>query len=327
ISNVNTAPVVVSRGYVRAPLESSKWISRTILINTRRDPMFTKGLVAKGQITLNGNNVTVDSFDSADPAYSSNGVYDASKRKDNGDVATNAGLTNALSTGNANIYGKASTGPGGTVGIGNNGAVGSLAWHSGGNSGIQPGYSSDDMNVSFPDVKLPFSGGFLPGGGGGNQYVISVSGDYRVSSITGSVVVKSNVNARIIVDNNINITGSDKIVIESGAKLNLYMNGADAKIAGNGVVNQNGNASTFFYWGTPNNTSLSVNGNGAFTGVIYAPNADFTMNGGGGSAEDVTGASVTGTVKMNGNFNFHYDENLGRLNLTRGYIITAWNEL
>lgn len=326
ISN-GTYPVIFATANLRAPLKDEATIKRTLIVETRKDGLFTKGMVAKGQITLNGNNILVDSFDSADPSYSSNGVYVVSKRKDNGDVATNSGLVNSLASGNADIFGHVSTGPGGTVGIGNNGAIGDLAWHSGGNNGIKPGYFTDDMNVSFPEVTLPFNGGFTPGSATGYQYVIDFSGDFRVPNLSGSLLIKSNVQARLIVDSDINLTGQDKIIIQKGASLNLYMAGAVAKIGGNGVINQAGNATNFFYWGTTANTSLAVNGNGAFTGVIYAPNASFTMNGGGSSIEDVTGSSVSKTVQMNGSFNFHYDENLGRLDLNRGFVVTSWKEL
>jgi hypothetical protein len=326
ISN-GTFPVIYSTANLRAPIKDIR-ISRGVIVETRKDGLFTKGLVAKGQITLNGNNIIVDSFDSADPSYSSNGLYVVSRRKDNGDVATNSGLVNSLSSGNANIYGHVSTGPGGSVGIGNNGAIGNLAWQASGADGIQPGYFTDDMNVSFPDVTLPYGGGFPPSNATGYQYVMDFSGDYRVASISGSLLVKSNVQVRLVVESEINLTGQDKIVIQPGASLQLYMAGAVAKIGGNGVVNQGGNATNFFYWGTPGNTTLAVNGNGSFTGVIYAPNASFTMNGGGSSTlEDVTGASVSKTVQMNGNFNFHYDENLGRLDLNRGFIVTSWKEM
>jgi hypothetical protein len=326
ISNGIT-PVIYSTAFLRAPLNGD-YIRRTVKVETRRDGMFSKGMVAKGQITLNGNQIIVDSFDSQDPNYSTNGLYTASKRKANGDVATNSGLINALSTGNANIYGRVSTGPGGSVGIGNNGAIGNATWQASGVGGIQPGYFSDDMNVAFPDVTLPFGGGFPPGNAAGYQYVISSSGDYRIASLTGNLLVRSNVQARLIVDTEINMTGQDTITIQKGGSLNLYMAGASAKITGNGVINQSGNATNFFYWGTTNNTTLTINGNGAFTGVIYAPNASFTMNGGGNSSlEDMTGSSVTKTVQMNGSFNFHYDENLGRINLDRGFIVTSWTEL
>ncbi len=326
ISN-SVTPVVYSTAFLRAPINGDV-IRRTVKVETRRDGMFTKGMVAKGQITLNGNQIVVDSFDSIDPTYSSNGLYSVSKRKSNGDVATNSGLTNAVLTGNANIFGRVSTGPGGTIGIGNNGAVGDLAWQNSGVGGLQPGRFSDDMNVSFPDIALPYGGGNTPGNASGYQYVISSSGDYRINSLTGSLLIRSNVQARLIVESDISMTGQDKVKIESGAVLNMYMAGASAKLGGNGILNEAGNATNFFYWGTAANTTLTINGNGAFTGVVYAPNASFTMNGSGNSdLDDMTGASVTKTVHMNGNFNFHYDENLGRLKLDRGFIVTSWKEI
>lgn len=325
ISNT-AAPVVYSTAFMRAPVNGDV-IRRTVMVETRRDGMFTKGMVAKGQITLNGNNIVVDSFDSQDPNYSTNGLYLISKRKANGDVATNSGLVNSLLTGNANIFGHVSTGPEGTVGIGNNGAVGDLGWQNSGGKGIQPGSFADDMNVSFPDVTLPFVGGFNPGSATGYQYVIDFSGDFRITSLTGSLLVKSNVQARLIVDSEISLTGQDKITIQPGASLNLYMAGSTTKIGGGGVVDSSGNATNFFYWGTTNNTVITINGNGAFTGVIYAPNASYTMNGGGSSQEDMAGALITKSVQMNGDVGFHYDESLGRLYFNRGYIVTTWNEI
>jgi hypothetical protein len=64
------------------------------------------------------------------------------------------------------------------------------------------------------------------------------------------------------------------------------------------------------------------------TGIIYAPDAAFSMNGGGkSSTTDFIGARVTSTVNMNGRFNFHYDESLGDLIQSGGCQITSWSEL
>jgi len=134
-------------------------VARKVRITAGQRGLFAKGLVAKYNIDLNGNNIATDSFDSADPAYSTGGQYDVSKHKSHGDVATDSGLINSLSVGNANIAGSVSTGHGGSVSIGANGTVGDLAWVSSHN-GIQPGHSTDDMNVYFPDVKPPFTGGY-----------------------------------------------------------------------------------------------------------------------------------------------------------------------
>src|SRR5439155_15153717 len=130
--------------------------------------------------------------------------YDATKSRDNGDVATDSSVTNSMNVGNANIYGHVSTGPNGLVAIGANGAVGAKAWQAAGNKGIEPGWSSDDMNVFLPDVKAPFAGGFSPIGGIGLDGVhydyILTTGNWLISSGTfgGKVLVTGN--AALLVD-------------------------------------------------------------------------------------------------------------------------------
>jgi hypothetical protein len=135
-------------------------VARKVHVNAGQTGLFARGMVAKDKIDLHGNNIQTDSFDSSDPAFSTGGLYDVTKHKDNGDIATDSSLIDSLNLGNANIYGHVSTGPGGQVAIGANGSVGDSAWQASGSSGIQPGHSSDDMNVYFPDVKPPFGGGW-----------------------------------------------------------------------------------------------------------------------------------------------------------------------
>ncbi len=126
-------PVILATGYVLAPLSSSAnlnphYVRRTVRVRTRHDSMFSKPMLAKEKIDLNGKNIQTDSFDSADPLYNTNGQYDPSKTRDHGDIATNSGLVDSLKSGNARIKGHASTGPGGTVAIGSNGTIGSQDW-------------------------------------------------------------------------------------------------------------------------------------------------------------------------------------------------------
>lgn len=325
ISNVNP-PVVYAWARVPIPGKTGQFAKRSVVLHTRNEGLFARGLVAKEAIVLNGNNVKVDSFDSSDPSASTGGQYDPAKRKDNGHVATNLGIVNALSTGNATIFGTVATGPGGSVGIGSNGSVGNAAWIASGAAGVQPGKSNDDMNVSFPDVSTPPAGIYLPSPGSGVPVTIGSSGNYIMSGLSGSLLIGSNANVNLLVTDAINITGQKSIEIEPGGSLNLYMSGSTTKIAGNGVVNAGGNATNFAYWGTPSNTSVSINGNGTFSGIIYAPQADLTLNGGGSGVDDVSGASVSRTARLNGNFQFHYDENLGNLFKNRPFIVTSWNE-
>ncbi|MBM3879926.1 MAG: hypothetical protein FJ387_09440 [Verrucomicrobia bacterium] len=331
ISNINP-PVIYAQGYVRIPDSTNSIPPRTVRVTTMRNGMFRKGMVAKGYIDMSGNNIRTDSFDSTDPAYSTNGRYDPAKARDNGDVATNLTVTNSLNVGNADLYGHVSTGPGGTVSIGPNGAVGSKAWHDAGNQGIQPGWFTDDMNVSFPDVKPPFTAAPAPLGGrlcGTNYTYVLLNGNYMLSSlnISGHSKVVVTGKAKLYVTGNVSLSGQSYIYIAPNASLELYVGGSSASLAGNGVLNPNANALSFAYYGLPSNTSLSLSGNAAFTGVVYAPSAAFTLGGGGSTTYDFVGASVTGSVRLNGHFNFHYDENLGRVGPSIGFVITSWNEI
>ena len=51
------------------------------------------------------------------------------------------------------------------------------------------------------------------------------------------------------------------------------------------------------------------------------------LGGGGTSSYDFIGASVSRTVTMNGHFKFHYDENLRRIGMGRGFVPTNWKEV
>jgi len=77
----------------------------------------------------------------------------------------------------------------------------------------------------------------------------------------------------------------------------------------------------------PTVTSFDFNGNGEFTGVLVAPNANVRMNGGGHADNDFEGALVANSITMNGHFKFHYDESLGRKNASGRLLVTSWDEV
>jgi hypothetical protein len=304
-------PIIYSQGAVSSTLAPEDF-TRTIRVTTQKTAMFMKGMVAKDDIDLNGNNVETDSFDSKDPSSSTGGFYDPGKRKANGDVATNSSLENRLRIGNANIIGRVSTGPGGSVSIGSNGAVGSVEWHEDGNKGIMPGWSSDDMNVDFVDITLPFNSGNYPNSGtvnGENYEYVMGDGNFELNgfSLSGKKKIAITGNATLLVTDNISMAGQAAIEIKPGGSLTLYMTGSSARFSGQGIVNETGNALNFSYYGLPSNTSISMSGNAGFIGTIYAPDAAFTLGGGGSDTQDFIGATVTDSVKMNGHFNFHYE--------------------
>jgi len=402
VSGSTSSPIIESKGYVVKPLmfasrsgpllatipsipNSAEYLGRGVRARTQKQAIFSKGMVAKLSIDMNGNNIATDSFDSLDPLYSTNGLYVSTKTRDNGDVAVNASVTNSLNAGNANIKGNVAVGPGGTIAVGSQGSIGSAAWVNAGNQGIEPGHAANDMNVSFDDVDVPYAGGFMPNGGyysvvqsaaypvgttrvvrtnwvtssslpagallpittngnGGSRtytykayvyitptnssgtyynYVLEGGLNYQLpSGLSGSVLVLGDAN--IYVSSSCNLTG---LTIEWGKHLNLYSDAPSVSLSGNNTANSDGTADSFAFWGLPTCTSITFSGNAGFTGTIYAPSADFTMNGGGNNTTDFIGASITKTTRLNGHFNFHYDEALKLIGPSRGYIVTSWNEL
>jgi len=245
-------------------------------------------------------------------------------------VATNAGLVDSLSVGNANIRGHVSTGPGGSIAVGSNGAVGDKNWNST-QTGVEPTWSTDDANVDIPDAELPPNSIFIPASGGkyppltGTSYdFILTNGTYQASDFHGKVLVTGN--AVLLVTSTFNFSGSDGITINPGASLQVYVAAASASLGGSGVQNP-GDAISFIYYGLKSNTSLSFGGNSSFTGVIYAPYADFKLGGSGNGDYDFVGASVTKTVTLNGHFHFHYDESLASRFPIKKYVVISWNEL
>jgi hypothetical protein len=108
----STSPRIQSAGYVPAPLSPDKFISRVVEVGTTNPPsLFNYAIAANGSVKLSGNAV-VDGYDS------SLGNYDpVTNRNANGGIATNSKQPKAIDVGSASLYGKAVTGPGGTVSV------------------------------------------------------------------------------------------------------------------------------------------------------------------------------------------------------------------
>ena len=156
------------------------------------------------------------------------------------------------------------------------------------------------------------------------DYVLQ-SGDYYATALSGKVYVGGQ--ARLVLPNGLNMSGSDQIVLGNVGSLIIYVGGTSMTIGGNGVLNPKGFAGDFIVYCSPSVTDFTLNGNGEFTGVIVAPNADAKLNGGGNSVQDFIGALMVNSVQMNGHFKFHYDEALARMPSNGRFLITSWDEI
>jgi len=170
----------------------SPTVTRAVQVRTKRSVLFTKAMVAKHQIDMNGNGLVVDSFDSGNWNYSNYGKYDVTSRRSNGDVASNDTIANSIGGGNANVYGHVATGPNGTISIGSQGAVGSVAWQATHTGAIEPNndpadpgqvWSAHDSNFTFSDTTLAYSGG-LPLGAAAD--IVTTKSDISSNYVAGS---------------------------------------------------------------------------------------------------------------------------------------------
>jgi len=190
------------------------------------------------------------------------------------------------------------------------------------------GYQYSYYTYSYPTYTYNFANYATNSVTVTNHYDhVLYSGTYLYTgSSLGSVIVLGT--ASLALPNGLSMSGGDSLAIaNNGATLNVYCGGTSASISGNGVINQAGNAVNVIFYCMPTVTSVSFSGNGQFTGILVAPNANVTMNGGGSSNEDFSGALIAGSIHMNGHFKFHYDESLGRKPLFGRLLITSWDEI
>jgi hypothetical protein len=321
ISNVAsvpfTCPVFYSQGFVPAPLGQG-YISRLVqVIATNQPSIFSKAIAANGAVTMSGSAV-VDGYNS------SLGPYSLSNRTASGGIATNSRLNPAVNVGTADVYGQVETGPGGTVSVGG-GSVGDVSWCSNpANTGIQPGYTNDDMNVSFPTNYAPV-GTFTPPPTtqiGGSNITVLASGTYQKSSFTSSkktdpLVVTGN--AILIVDSDFTVSGDGFVEIMPGASLTLYI-GGKGTISGGGVVNDTGLPSNFSMIGLSTCERIDYTGSASLIGTINAPQAALTISGG----ANAYGAAICASYNSSGGSSFHYDTALGG---GGGYKLVSYREL
>jgi Tfp pilus assembly protein PilX len=320
----STNPTVTATGYVLLPNSTTNYISRIVQVKTAKNATAKGGLIARSTITFNGNNTVVDSFDSSDPNYSTNGLYTASKRKDNGLVTSNSKVAGAVTMNNGSVYGEVDTGPGGT--IAGSGKVGDMNWMTNNaTSGYETGHVNNNANVDFPAIIVPPLGTYYSPssgtyGGTNYTYLLNNATYYTSSKITMNSGVMAIVgNVELHMDNDLSVGG--QIYLYPGATLKLYISGS-MSIGGNGIVNGTGKAANLTVYGTsPNAQSWSYSGNADFIGTVYAPNANLTVSGNAATF----GSFTVNSAVMNGNGGIHYDENLSTA--FRGYIVKTWNEL
>jgi hypothetical protein len=173
------------------------------------------------------------------------------------------------------------------------------------------------MGVISSSVTLP-RGGDVPQANGRYLYTAGSV------SLAGSNTVSINGPVDLIITGDMSMGGSAGVtVVGPSASLGVYGYG-NLQIGGNGVTNAtNVPSNTSFYGVGGSGTSISVGGNGTFTGVINAPNANVTVAGNG----TINGAIIGNNVTFSGNATLHYDTQLGGTTGSPYYLVKTWVEL
>lgn len=275
-----------------------------------------------------------DSFNSADPNYSKSmtidgklvtGLYDASKHLNNGDV----GLT-TTSGGNVELYGKIYGDiftNGVTKGLlpvdaarsdsqKNNGYVNTTGT-------LDVTFKEDPANVETPTWAagtyqerlwdLQNGDQTLTAGSVGSPTRYHFQEWAKKARLTlPSGQTKGEI--EIWVEGNINLNGSDALVVDSGVTAKIYFqNGLNAGGSTTVINNKNYNASSLQFNGyRAYSGSGAININAAtgsqFYAVVYAPLHDFSI----GGTADWMGAITAKSLVANGTVKIHYDEALGK---------------
>jgi len=318
----SSSPQIVAEG--RASFSSGPDILKQIEIQASTKSFWANGMVAKDDVEFKGGNAYVDSYDSADPTYSTSGVYDYSKRKDNGSVGSVLVTADAISISNAEIWGYVATG-GAAPSVGSNGKIRGTTTPAG--VDVDTNRIRTDFTANFDPIVAPTSFGAI---------YTNISGDITLGTSgtaktikASSITNKNNEVVQFVGDVTLVVTGDVEIKgdfqVAPNSSLTMYFDG-DLDIGGNGVMNLTNLPENLIMYGTATSQSVKLHGNGAAHAAIYAPNADLELKGG-GSSGTFMGAAVVKTVFINGNYEFHYDEALANLGSSGAFTVGSWREL
>jgi hypothetical protein len=309
-------------GTVNSPV-ASRTIEVIAAPQTRN--IFAYGIVLRTSVSMQGNTF-IDSFNSGNSNYSTNGQWDLTKRESHANVATVNSTGSNLN--NEPIYGSlAYSGP---VVQGTGGVTGGIytPFNASPPAILDPGWTallantytgapgSGSLTATGIDVNHPtyvkINGDFIINGGAftisngnGNSsdswIDVWVSGNFKTTS---TLTQNSRVHVTWYVDGNIN-TGGGSYVNQNGTALYTTFNGVGTPPTGTGTV--------------------TISGNSTFIAAVNAPGYDVTVAGTG----DLSGSLAANSLSMTGSGNIHYDEALAAnpsSTLIGNYAFASWFE-
>ena len=342
-ANSGTPGPIVAEGII-APgngVNTGGNISKWLFVSISPRSLFAVGMVGRNGITFSGNNTTVDSWNSQPSGSSGSTVaYSSSVADDKGSTATTI-LSADIGVGNGQINGYASVASStlSNITVGSNGYIGPFGQS---NGTINSAYVADNFVDNLPTVSAPTGmtnaniltttisngTGSLPGlldvPASDGKYYYTVT-DF---SLTSTLTIKNNANVVITVNGTVKETGNGQITLANNTSTLVMYASGNVTLGGNGIANSSGQPRNFQLYGTSSTTSpptatVKITGGSDFTGLVYAPNAAITIDGGG----NVFGSVVGYSDNLSGGGAFHYDESLSSYGATGVYQPSQWSEL
>ncbi len=325
VANPNSQTPTI-QGVGTATVSQGPATSRGAQIWLTKGGSFPYAIAARQRITMNGR-AYVDSFNSSNPAESTGGQYDPTKRQANAIVASLSNSGTAIQA--TTIYGAADTGPSGGMNLA--GSIGStldLSLRATTVAQAQSdGWLTHDFTLAIPDMTLPASLSSAYNLGTIKSAATISSGHWQANSITSSdstkpIVISGQVQLYVMGD--FSTSGNGYLRITPGSSLQMYV-GGKVTVSGGGVVNLSGLAENNQWYGLTSSTSWTVSGSGQFLGTVYAPEASVKCSGNSATI----GALVANDITITGGARVHYDEALRSASgaAPGGYAVLTWQEL
>ena len=299
--------------------------SRRVEAIVRPVSPFDEAIMSVAQLNLTDADIIIDSYDSRDPAKSTNGLYDPAKRQQNGDIATDGQILNA---GNAHVYGDVSTNSGTASGVTNVTGIQRNDFYQDPIPIAAPSWPAVNPTPTVVNGTTALAAN-VTAGSPASRYVLSsitMSGQQTLT-FTGAAD-GSPTYIEVYVSGDVTATGNAQVILGPGVKAKLYFSG-NVNVSGNGVVNSNNQPGDLIMYGInpPDGSprTLALGGNSLLSAAVYAPAYDVQINNG-GTKGSVYGSFVGNTVTMNGVTDLHYDEALASGGTINNYRIVSWFE-
>lgn len=333
ISGANTpTPTIVAEGKI-TPANGTP-VRKQIEVKLGKSSRYSLGVVARKGIDLNGKNVTINSFSSS-AAFAATGSYqyDPSHANYNGTVATTfiQDVDATIDIGTASIHGSVTTSDIKNLNIAKGeirGGPGAIANPHPQNPNVDLDRITQDFVEDVKPLVMSPTGGSVPGG----SSVTLTTGTYNFAGTWNNKSAIIDGDVVLHVQGEFKMAGNSKITVKEGASLKLVLYG-DGQVTGNAFINNTHNPAKLIVVGGvthPADTTLrtfKIAGNGGLAGILDMPNYHVHLGGGGNDVVDVSGALIAYSIKMNGKFQFHYDEDLANLVGDGKFRVTSWREL